>query len=142
MNSLSPREQLTDIKTDVEVEAFVNKWCEEKRDLHLELSKAMASKEVSLSELMHRSGINRNYGYNIVNGRRKNPSRDKVLALCIAMRLTVSEAQELLAVANVRELYFRDERDVRIAAAMNNGIADVLELNILLESKGVLPLEI
>lgn len=142
MNSIPPKEQLSSIKSEGDVEAFINKWCKEKREFHIELSKAMASKKVSLSELMHRSGINRNYGYNIVNGRRKNPARDKVLALCIAMRLTVVETQDLLAVANVRELYFRDERDVRIAAAINNGIADVLELNIILESKGVLPLEI
>ena len=50
----------------------------------------LAFRNMVLAEVVKKSGINKNYVYQIVNGS-KNPSRDKVIALCIAAGMNFSE---------------------------------------------------
>ena len=128
------------IKSDSEVEEFVGRWCEAEEDFNLVLERILSEKAITVSEFMKNSRINRNYGYNIINGKRKNPGRDKVLAMCIASGLSVEEAQELLYRAKVGGLFYKSERDVRIAAALSNKVRDVLKVNIMLEARGLEPL--
>ncbi len=142
MESKTPENELNDLMSESEVEEFIEKWCGGEIALHSAVRTLIAEKEISLADLMKDSRINRNYGYNIINGRRKNPSRDKVLAISIAAKLTVRETQEMLLIAGVGGLYFRRERDVRIAACLNNKVGDVLKVNIMLESKGLEPLDV
>ena len=130
------------IKSDAEVESFIKKWCEEEEDFSLVLERILKEKSIGVSEFMRNSRINRNYGYNIINGKRKNPGRDKVLAMCIGSGLSVEEAQELLCRAKVGGLFYKSERDVWIAASLTNKVKDVLKVNILLESKGLEPLAV
>ena len=130
------------IKSDAEVESFIKKWCEEEEDFSLVLERILKEKSIGVSEFMRNSRINRNYGYNIINGKRKNPGRDKVLAMCIGSGLSVEEAQELLFRAKVGGLFYKSERDVWIAASLTNKVKDVLKVNILLESKGLEPLAV
>lgn len=49
-------------------------------------------------------------GYQIFSGVR-NPSRDSLIAICIAMRLELAEAQNLLKYAGFGQLYARNVRD-------------------------------
>ena len=133
-------EKMGTLIEDRAIEEFVNKWCQTEPRLHDKVNAMMAEKGVSLSQLMSKSQINRNYGYNIINGKRTNPSRDKVLAICIALKLSLTETQELLAIAKVGTLYYRRERDVRIAAAINKAIGDVIKVNLILAEQGLEPL--
>lgn len=101
------------------------------------LNEIIARKQLKTSEVIEKSGINKNYVYNIINGDKKNPGRDKVLALCIGAGMTYRETQKGLALAKVALLYPRDERDVRIAVSINQGINRVLEVNLVLEEYGL-----
>ena len=130
------------LRDEKDAENFIKCWCSNDLNLHEYLNSIIVERNIKISELMKNSCINRNYGYNLLNGKRRNPGRDKVLALCVAMKLTAKETQELLMVAKAGGLYFRSERDVRIATALNGKIGDVLRLNILLESKGLDPLDV
>jgi len=134
-------EELEKIKTDAEIEDFIQRYCERVPTLSDVINSWLADDRVTPAELMQRSSINRNYGYNIINGKRLHPGRDKVIALCIAARLSVHETQEALAVAKVGMLYHRDERDVRIIGALNNRIGDVMKVNLMLSEHGLEPLE-
>lgn len=96
----------------------------------------------SVADVMNNSRINKNYGYNIINGTRKRPGRDKVLALCIGAGMSLEQVQEALKSAEQPPLDPRNERDVRIAVAINNNICDVMKLNLKLEDKGVEPLQV
>ena len=100
----------------------------------------MHQNNVTVADVMKNSGINRNYGYNIINGTRKKPGRDKVIALCIGAGMDIDHIQYSLAVAGFCVLNPRDERDVRIAAAALRGTKDILRLNIYLEEHGIEPL--
>lgn len=74
------------------------------------LTGLIASRTVSKSDLIRRSGLDRGYVYDILSGK-KMPSRDKVLAICYALPLTADETQQLLKSTGYAPLYARIERD-------------------------------
>jgi hypothetical protein len=54
------------------------------------------------------------YVGNIVNGKKRNPSRDALISICLAIGTTVEEVQYLLKYAGQAPLYVRRKRDVII----------------------------
>ncbi len=54
------------------------------------------------------------YVGNIINGKKRNPSRDALLAICLTIGTEVEEAQYLLKYAGQAPLYVRRKRDVII----------------------------
>ena len=60
------------------------------------------------------AGLDRSYVGNIVRGRKNDPSRDVLIAICLAIGTTVDEAQHLLRYAGHAPLYVRRKRDVII----------------------------
>ena len=69
------------------------------------------SKKLKKSEIILRGNLDKNYAYQIFNGTKTNPSRDKVLMLAFGMNLDYGETQVLLKKAKQPELYVRDPRD-------------------------------
>ena len=67
--------------------------------------------QATISEL---AGLNRAYVGNIVRGRNNDPSRDVLIAICLAIGTTVDEVQHLLRYAGHNPLYVRRKRDVII----------------------------
>ncbi|BDF08089.1 hypothetical protein CE91St49_15250 [Emergencia timonensis] len=102
----------------------------------------IAKKELTTAEVITRSGVNKNYVYNILNGDKKKPGRDKILALCIGARMSYSETQRALEIGNVAPLYPKDERDVRIAVGINSGAGDVMKINLILDEYGLEPINV
>ena len=85
---------------------------------------------ISSGELIQRSGIQRTYGYQILSGE-KNPGRDKVIALCLALSLPLDDTQRALTLAKESVLYPRIRRDSIIIFGINNNMS-VQDLNDLL----------
>ena len=54
------------------------------------------------------------YVGNIINGKKRNPSRDALISICFAIGTTVEEVQYLLRYAGLAPLYVRRRRDVVI----------------------------
>lgn len=106
------------------------------------LQRYMNSNSISVANVMKNSGINRNYGYNIINGARKRPGRDKVIALCMGAGMDIDHIQYSLHIAGFCVLDPRNERDVRVAAATLRGVKNVLRLNIYLEEHEIDPLDV
>ena len=52
------------------------------------LSLLLAEKGLNKNDVIKKSGLERLYGYHIFAGRRKKPSREKMLALAFAMQLS------------------------------------------------------
>lgn len=96
----------------------------------------IAYKRLKLPDIMAKSGVSRNYFYNILNGDR-NPGRDKIIALCIGAGMNYDETNRALKIAGTGILYPKNERDIRIGIAINNRVASVLELNLVLEREGL-----
>ncbi len=86
------------------------------------------------NEVINRSGLNQIYAYQIFAGT-KQPSRDKLIALVFAFPLTCMDAQRLLRVGGVSELYPRIKRDSIILFGLQKGLS-VQELDDLLFEMG------
>ncbi|MCI8843961.1 MAG: helix-turn-helix domain-containing protein [Oscillospiraceae bacterium] len=70
--------------------------------------------KISKAELARRAGMSEVYLHQVFAGRR-NPSRDRLLCLCVGMELTLEETQELLKMTGYGLLYAKHRRDAIIA---------------------------
>ena len=66
------------------------------------------------SAISEKAGLNTSYVGNIVNGKKRNPSRDALISICFAIDTTLEEVQYLLKYAGQAPLYVRRRRDVII----------------------------
>lgn len=90
---------------------------------------------VKKSELFRRAGqAGSNYGYELFRDDTKTPSRDILLAICLAFPMTIAETQTALRCAGLSVLYPRDARDAYILFALKNKLT-VDELDELLEEQ-------
>lgn len=133
--------KLQGIKDDCDGEKFINNHADSET-LHGFLNMLMAEKGITIPELIASSGVSRNYIYNILSGERPNPGRDKVIAICIGLRASFTQINRALELVKLSALYPRDERDARIAIAVNKGVETVTETNLILERHGLKPLDV
>lgn len=94
----------------------------------------MKQKGLKKEDVVSRSMLG-NYAYYIISGKKPNPSRDKMIMLCFGLRLTAEEANRLLRMAAVGDLYPRNPRDAIIINALNFNL-NVIEANNALEELG------
>ena len=94
----------------------------------------MQCADMSAAELISRAQLQRNYGYQILDGRR-NPSRDKVIAFSLALHLDVNETQRALMIAKNGQLYSKNKRDSILIFALEKKLS-VIQTNELLYEMG------
>ena len=107
------------------VESFVEERAGEPRTLSAYLQQLLAEKGLERAEVVRAAGLNSTFGYQIFTGAR-GASRDKVLALAFAMRLTLRETNRALQAAGVNALYCKNRRDAVIIYCIDHG-ATLLE---------------
>ncbi len=73
----------------------------------------LEQKQLRRIDVIKDAHINETFGYQIFTGQR-NASRNKILAIALAMKLDVDETQHLLSAANVGCLYCKNRRDALI----------------------------
>ncbi len=94
----------------------------------------MSASGMTAAQLIEHAQLQRNYGYQILNGTR-NAGRDKVIALCLALSLSISDTQRALTLAHESVLYPKNKRDSIIIFCINKRMT-VLETNHLLYTEG------
>ena len=102
------------------------------------LCRLLEEKNLSKAQVIRASELDATYAHHIFGGR-KNPSREKILSLALAMKLSAKETDYLLYYAGHNKLYARDERDVVFIFALENR-KTVLQTNELLENLKMEPL--
>ena len=106
--------------------AEIEDYLEENRDnlrqytLAQYLEKLLAEKGLVKAEVVKRSNLSQVYAYHIFCGYKQTPAKKKVLALSLAMELTVEETQRLLYYAGAKKLYVRDPWDSVIWHALEH----------------------
>ena len=103
------------------------------------LNHLLAEKHLSKMDVVRDSSLERLYAYHIFAGRKKNPSRNKVISLALAMKLTPEETQYLLYYAGAEHLYVRNPRDSILWYALDHHMS-VVDTNIMLQKMSELPL--
>ena len=86
------------------------------------LSDLCESRGVVAEHIILKSGIERTYGHQFFNGRKK-PSRDKAIQLAFGFEMNYDETQELLKAARKSALYSRVKRDAVVIYALKQGLA-------------------
>ena len=93
----------------------------EYRQLSDYITDLLEEKGLTRAEVFRAGGINETYGYNTFSGTKANPSRNHVLMLAFGLRCTLDEAQRMLRLAGVSELWPRIPRDAIIIRALEEG---------------------
>ena len=91
-----------------------NEDCFFERSITETLEELYERKSVSKALLARQSGMSEVYLHQVFSGRR-NPSRDRLLCLCIGLEATLEETQRLLKLSAYAQLYPRSRRDAIIA---------------------------
>lgn len=68
-------------------------------------------KHLKKSDVIRKANLDKNYAYQIFNGTKTNPSRDKIIMLAHGMELSLEETRKLLKICHLADLYVRDPRD-------------------------------
>ena len=72
------------------------------------------------ARVVREAGLNETFGYQIFMGQR-GASRNKVLQLAFAMRLSLREANRLLQAAGSNGLYCKNRRDAIVIFCLERG---------------------
>lgn len=97
----------------------IGEFCFSSLAEYLEL--LMNEKGLKKSDVILKSNLDKNYAYQIFNGNKTNPSRDKLIMLAFGMGLSLNETRKLLKIANQGDLYIRSPRDSIILFCLNKG---------------------
>lgn len=93
------------------------------------LNEFIANHNLVLADVIKKSNLSRDYAYSIFNGHRKNPTKDRVIALCLACEMNLSEVQRCLKICNAGTLYSKNNRDAAIIICINRKIYDIDKVN-------------
>jgi len=99
------------------------------------LNNYLETHELKRSDVIKNSQLSKDYVHGFFNGHKKNPSRDRVIALSRAMGMNYEETQRTLKLANLGILYPKSLRDFAIGLAINDNLS-VTELNDFLYENG------
>jgi transcriptional regulator with XRE-family HTH domain len=129
-------ELFVELREDNDIKNYLQRNRDEfVRPLSEYLENLLAQKHLSKQAVIEKSGVQREYAYHIFSGLKKNPSRPKILALAIAMGLSLKEIQYLLRYARQSPLYPRNPWDSIIISAVEQKL-DVVQTNELLSRFG------
>lgn len=84
------------------------------------LTSLLSQKDLSKATVARRAEMSEIYLHQIFAGRRK-PSRNRLLCICYGLGATVNEAQELLKLCGLAQLYPKNRRDAIILFGMAHG---------------------
>lgn len=98
------------------IEAFLHDYVDSFTEITLKdyLNILIEKHNLKKSVIIKESQLGEPFTRQLFSGIRSKPSRDKVLALAIAMKITLEECQKLLRAAQVNELYPKNRRDAII----------------------------
>lgn len=121
-------------QSDISKYISENQGCWVESDMKSLLAQAFKRNPIPKSELAKRSGMSEVFVHQVFAGRRK-PSRDRMLCLCLGLRTTQEETQELLRSTGYSQLHPRVKRDAIILHAIIHG-KELMEVNDLLFAEG------
>ena len=88
-------------------------------DIYNFWSKLIEKSGYSKSNIINKADFCYCYFYDIINGR-KLPTKDKVVRLCLAMKVSLKDTQEALRISDRSPLYPKNRRDSILIYAINH----------------------
>ncbi len=120
MNEPLTEELLEELLSSPDPAKFINNNNISTRSLSEYLQQLLKEKGLERVKVVREAGLNETFGYQIFTGAR-NASRDKILQIAFAMKLSLKETDRLLQAGGVNELYCKNRRDAIIIFALQEG---------------------
>ena len=83
------------------------------------LNKYIEDRKMKKSDLIRMINVDRNYGYQVLNGKR-TPTRNFIIQASLILKLDINEMNYLLQLAGKSALYVRNLVDARVFYAINH----------------------
>ncbi len=129
---------LEELKTFSDFESFIEQNSESLN--HSELSECLneivKEKGLNKAKIIERAQLGEVYAYQIFSGIRKNPDRNKLIALAFGMELDFEQTQNLLKKTGYAPLYAKNPFDCIIIYALYNGYS-IIQANEMLYDYGL-----
>ena len=93
----------------------------------------LAEHDIVHAQVIADCNLDKDYATQITNGTKRNPGRDKALALCIAAGMKKDEINRAMKLLKVSPLYSRNKRDSVLLMHINKGIRKVIYINLELD---------
>ena len=87
------------------------------------LTDQLYKKNLTVTDVVKDSGEQKAYVHQIIYGKRKNPSRNKLIAIAFGLHLNAEETQRMLKLGGCSELYARKGREAMILFCINKGLS-------------------
>lgn len=97
-------------------------------------------KGISQQMVFLMADIPERYGYKLLSGEKRTKQRDVILRICYAAEFSLEETQRALKEYGMPELYAKIPRDALLMIIFNERPGSVIEVNELLQKKGMVPL--
>lgn len=120
MNEPLTEELLEELLSSPDPAKFINNNNISTRSLSEYLQQLLKEKGLERVKVVREAGLNETFGYQIFTGAR-NASRNKILQIAFAMKLSLKETDRLLQAGGVNELYCKNRRDAIIIFALQEG---------------------
>ena len=131
-----------ELKKAFDVKTFLTKYKKNmfSQTLSEHLTQLLIEKGTYIPDVVKDSFLHPVYVHQIFNGKRKKPSRDKLISIAFGLHLSIDETQKLLKISGNRTLHVKDGRDAIIFHSIHNS-KDVGRTNSLLIECGFEPLD-
>lgn len=100
------------------------------RNLSAQLEQLCQKYSMTFSQVQVASGITKSLFYAILSGTR-SAKKGHIIKIAVAMKLSLEEANELLKLAGLKELYAKNKEDAIVIFGFNNGL-DMMQIEELL----------
>lgn len=104
-----------------EMESFDEEFISENGcpELCILINDLLEKKNKSRTELIRKLNVDRNYGYQLLNGTRI-PTRERLIRIGLLLGADVDQLQHLLRAASKEALYVRDAADAKVFYAIKH----------------------
>ena len=133
---LSTEELLTLIQDSGSLEGFYKSATGSLPDIRASeyLAQLLAKNNLTKQAVIDAAGLDRSTGYMVFAGQR-NPKRNTLLRIALAMRLSLEETQRLLKIAQRGELYPKNRRDAAMIYCIHHRLGPI-DADLLLDQIG------
>ncbi len=139
MSEKTTDELFNELKSDPDIENFIAvNQAEFSKPLYKYLSEILVEKNLTRKQIAFEMNVDPSYIHHIFSGK-KNPSRERLLAIARAMNLNLEETQYLLRYGGYGILYPRNPFDSVVISAIEHELT-FKEMNEFLKQLGELPI--
>lgn len=110
---------LTSIQSEKDFQKYLKQHTSTSHSFSKYYNALLHTKNISLAVAVTNSSLEKHYAYQIINGTKANPGRDKIICLGIGAQMNIKELKHSLEITQNGILYAKNRRDAIIIKHIN-----------------------